>query len=415
MLKRLIPFNQRELTVLGLLGAGHLLSHFYILVLPPLFPLLKGEFDVTFVALGMLVTLNSLVTSVAQTPFGFLVDRFDSRKILVAGLVFQGCMIGAIGFTDSYLAALALFGLAGIANAVFHPVDYAILSGSIARDRVGQAFSIHTFTGNIGWVIAPGTVLALTALWNWRTAIVIVAGAAFVVAALIVWQRHKLREEESAPRSGDEASPNPHSTRAGLALLMRPTILMAFLFFALIPMSFGAIRVFSVSALVALYGYSLTAANVALTVFLIGTSCGILFGGLFVDRLNRPQAMAGGGFLGGAIFVALVGAIALPFAVVVAAIGAAGFCAGVVQPARDLLIRKVTPAGAAGKVFGFVSTGIGVGGAIMPMVFGLILDFGDPRAVFWLAGIFFLVGLVTVSRFATIGKRVWSTGESGAG
>ena len=147
--RRLFPFTAGETNVLALVGAGHLLSHFYVLALPPLFPLLKGEFDVTYVALGMLVSVNALTTSVAQTPFGFLVDRIGSRRFLVAGLILQGCLIIAIGFTDSYLAALALFGLAGIANAVFHPVDYALLSGSIARERVGQAFSIHTFTGNL--------------------------------------------------------------------------------------------------------------------------------------------------------------------------------------------------------------------------------------------------------------------------
>ena len=149
------------------------------------------------------------------------------------------------------------------------------------------------------------------------------------------------------------------STREGVALLLSPTILMAFAFFMLIPMSFGAIRVFSVSALVDLYDYSLIDANVVLTGFLAGTAAGILVGGLFVDRVKRPEMMAGGGFLGGALFVVVVGALPLPYVLVIAAIAVAGFCAGVVQPARDLLVRQITPEGSAGKVFGFVSTGIG--------------------------------------------------------
>ena len=398
---------------MALIGAGHLLSHFYVLALPPLFPLLKGEFDVTYVALGMLVTVNAMTTSMAHTPFGFLVDRFGSRRILIAGLIFQGCTIIAIGFTENYLEALVLFGIAGIANAVFHPVDYAILSASIARERVGQAFSVHTFAGNFGWVLAPGVILTLTALFDWRVAIMVAGCGSFVVAFFIVWQFDAL-VEESEPGATSTQAPPKQSTRAGVALLLSPTILMAFAFFMLIPMSFGAVRVFSVSALVDLYGYSLNAANIALTGFLIGTSVGILAGGLFVDRLQRPEYMAGAGFLGGAVFVTLIGTITLPFVLVVAAIVAAGFCAGVVQPARDLLVRQVTPEGSAGKVFGFVSTGIGVGGAIMPLVFGYVLDLGDPRRLFWLAGIFFLVALVTVTRFGAGGKRVWKAGESGA-
>ncbi len=414
MFRRLFPFTAGESKILGLVGAGHLLSHFYVLALPPLFPLLKGEFDVTYFALGMMVTVNALTTSVAQTPFGFLVDRFGSRRILVAGLILQGCLIVAIGFTDSYLAALALFGLAGIANAVFHPVDYAILSGSIARERLGQAFSIHTLTGNLGWVITPGVMLSLTALFDWRVALVIVGCAPFVVAAFVLWQFNAIVEERPSVDQGSEPA-EAQSTRDGLALLLSPTILMAFVFFMLIPMSFGAMRVFSVSALVDLYGYSLNYAVAALTGFLIGTSGGILVGGLFVDRLRRPELMAGAGFIGGAVFVVVIGSVPLPYALVCTAMVAAGFCAGIVQPARDLLVRRVTPEGSAGKVFGFVSTGIGVGGAIMPLVFGLVLDLGDPRGVFWLAGVFFIVALVTIGRFGATGKRVWKASESSAG
>lgn len=202
MLHRLFPFSTREAKVLGQVGAGHLLSHFYILALPPLFPLLKGEFDVTYVALGMMITVNSITTSVAQTPFGFLVDRLGSRRILIGGLIVQGCLIVGIGFTDSYLAALGLFGLAGIANAVFHPVDYAILSGSISRERVGQAFSIHTFTGNLGWVVAPGVMLSLTALYDWRAALVIVGCAPFIVAA-------SCGNSTPSPKSARSKKPTP--------------------------------------------------------------------------------------------------------------------------------------------------------------------------------------------------------------
>ena len=414
MLRRLFPFTGAEANVLALVGAGHLLSHFYVLALPPLFPLLKGEFDVTYVALGMMVTVNALTTSIAQTPFGFLVDRFGSRRILVAGLILQGSLIVAIGFTNSYLAALALFGLAGVANAVFHPVDYAILSGSIARERVGQAFSIHTFTGNMGWVITPGIMLSLTALFDWRIALVIVGCAPFVVAAFVIWRFDAIVEERSSSPDANQAG-ETQSTRDGLSLLLSPTILLAFAFFMLIPMSFGAMRVFSVSALVDLYGYSLNYAVAALTGFLAGTSAGILVGGVFVDRLHRPELMAGAGFVGGAAFVVVIGSVPLPYVLVCTAMVAAGFCAGVVQPARDLLVRRVTPEGSAGKVFGFVSTGIGVGGAIMPLVFGFVLDLGDPRWVFWLAGVFFIIALVTIGRFGATGKRVWKVSESSTG
>lgn len=396
----LFSFSPTESRALGVVSAGHLMSHFYVLVLPPLYPVLKEEFGVSYAELGLTATAYAILTGLAQTPVGFLVDRIGGRRLLVGGLIAMGLAIAAIGFSSSFWAVVLLYGLAGLANTVFHPANYAILSASIPRERIGRAFSIHTFVGHIGWAIAPGIVIALTALWNWRTAMVVTGLASVAIAALIEWQRAALREERASTAASGAASP---SIRDGIALLFSPAILLAFVFFVLIAMGFGALRQFAVSALVVGWDLPLATANAVLSGFLIGSPIGILIGGLYVDRMKQPALMAAGGFVVGAAATLAVGSLPLPIAGLTVTLAVAGLCAGMVQPARDLMLRRMTPEGSAGKVFGFATTGLGFGGAVMPPLFGWVLDQGDPRWVFWLAAAFLLASLVTVFRFGRAG------------
>ena len=74
----------------------------------------------------------------------------------------------------------------------------------------------------------------------------------------------------------------------------------------------------------------------------------------------------------------------------VSAIGAAGFLFGIIAPSRDMLVRAAAPVGAEGRVFGIVSTGFNIGGAVGPVLFGWLLDSGRPEGVFWSAVLFML-------------------------
>jgi sugar phosphate permease len=134
---------------------GHFFSHFYLLVLPPLFPLIKGEFAVSFTALGAVIMARSIGTIVAQYPMGVLVDRYAARYFLIGGLALTGLAVALLSVTTSYGFLLALAFLAGLGNSVFHPANYAILEETVSESRLGRAYSAHTLSGNIGWVLAP--------------------------------------------------------------------------------------------------------------------------------------------------------------------------------------------------------------------------------------------------------------------
>lgn len=383
---------RRDLKVISLIGTAHFFSHFYILVLPPLFPLLHGEFGVGYTALGLALAVLNGTTGLTQAPVGFLVDRFGARAILIAGLALFSLAIGLIGFFPSYPMLLALMVVAGLGNSVFHPADYAILASAVEQRRMGRAFSIHTFGGFAGFALAPPVIVSLTALFNWRIALALVGAAGLVVSVLLLVSselRHSERERgrRTADRSGGIA---------GVRLLLTGPILMSLVFFAMLSMSQGGYTSFSVAAIEALYRVPLAEASMPLTVYLTASAIGVLAGGWVADRTTRHHHVVGVSFLLVALFSALVPELRPPLPITAGLFGLAGFFSGVVAPSRDMMVRAVTPPGASGKVFGFVTTGFNVGGIVAPLLFGAVLDFGDPGMVFWTIAGLSLLTLVVV-------------------
>ena len=162
-----------------LIGNGHFLSHFYSLCMPPLFLAWQSAFNVTFAELGLAVALMSGATAICQTPLGFLVDRHGARRFLIGGALLMSLSIIAMGFATSFWQILALAPLSGIGNSVFHPCDYAILSGSVDKDRMGRAFALHTFSGNLGFAAAPPVMAVLMVSFGWRVSLMLVGLLAY--------------------------------------------------------------------------------------------------------------------------------------------------------------------------------------------------------------------------------------------
>ncbi len=383
--------------VLGFIGSAHFMSHVFNLALPPLFPLLVKDTGLSYTELGFVMTAYALAGALFTTPMGFLVDRWGGRTVLTLGLALQSGAILAVGFVSSFWAMTVLFVLAGVAYSVYHPSDYAILSASIPRDRLGRAFSFHAFTGNTGSAATPPVMVAIAAFWDWRVAMIAVGAFGLCLAAAIALQGDSLSDQAETPRrkKAEDDSGEKRGWKQDLLVLTYPPILLCFLFYVISSIGFGGFRAFSVSGIVELYGAPLAAASGALTGFLVGSSAGILAGGWVADRYGAKMITAAAGFLGAAALIAFTGAVSMPMVLIVAVLSFAGFMRGMVQSTRDLFVLSVTPPGGAGKVFGFVYNGSLFGAAIMPLVFGLALDNGNPQGVFYLTAGFMVAALCT--------------------
>lgn len=388
------PAN-RDLKVMALIGVAHGCSHFFQLILPPLFPFLREEFQVSYTELGLVMTLFYVTSGLLQTPAGFLVDRIGARRVLTGGLAIFCTAILLYGLAPTYWMLIPVAILAGIGNSVFHPADFSILNASIDQRRLGRAYSTHTLGGNLGWVLAPVLMAAGAALLGWRAGPVIAALVGYAVLAAVLLNRDLLREDTGPRKHGEAAAPKalPY---AGPVLSL--PVVMCFLYFLLLAFALSSMQSFLVPTLAALHGTPIQLATAALTAFLLGASVGVIAGGWVADRGVRLEFIVIAGLLGAAGLVLTVSTFALPGTLLVAAIAGAGFLQGFTTPSRDLIVRGAAPKGASGRVFGFVYSGLDAGSAVAPLVIGLLLDHGHADRVLWFVAA--MLGLTTLTAVA---------------
>jgi MFS family permease len=380
-----------DVRVITLICSGHMVSHFLQLTLPPLFPVLRDELGVSWVALGVVSSVFYAVSGLAQTVAGFFVDHFGARRVLLSGMVLFGAAIALAGLAPSYWTLLPIAALAGLGNSVFHPADYSMLNQTVSARRIARAYSVHQISGNLGWVLAPVLVVGVTHLAGWRVALFTAGGVALAVTAVLAFQTRGL----GAPLPPLERA-HGVGLRADLRLLTAAPILMAFGYFVLLTASTSGIQTFAVPALGMIYHAPLTVAAGALTVYLIGNASGVLLGGFLADRATRHDLVAAAGVLSAATLMMVLASGALPLGAVSAVMALSGFSMGVTAPSRDMLVRAATPRGSSGKVFGFVYSGLDTGALIAPPVYGFLLDHGEARGMFFTIAAVMLVMIATV-------------------
>jgi MFS transporter, FSR family, fosmidomycin resistance protein len=374
-------------------SVAHFVSHFFMLVLPPLFAFVRADYAVTYTEIGLALTVFNTVSAVAQTPAGFLIDRINARFALIAGLVIGGIGFAIAAMIDSYWVLIAAFGLVGLGNTVYHPSDYALLSRHVAPARISQAYAVHSFAGMLGSAAAPGAVLLMHSLYGWRGAFLGAAALGFLAALGLLFTPGG----EAAPAAGKPPAATAASDPANRRLLLTAPILVNFVFFLIYAFASTGLQNFSVVALDQLYGTSPVTANTALSGYLLMSALGVLIGGWMAGRMTHHRFIAALGLGATAIVALLIGSFDLGALLLVLVMALAGLCGGMVMPSRDLIVREVTPPGSFGKVFAFVTTGYHVAGILAPLAFGALLDHGEPRAIFMTVTVFTLLAICAVA------------------
>lgn len=380
--------QRKDWLIISLVGAVHASSHFFQLVLPTLYLSLAHEYGYDFVKLGLLASVFFLVSCVGQASSGFVVDRIGPAPVLRFGLscfVVSGLLIAGSG---GYLMLLLAAGIGGIGNSVFHPVDYSILNHRVSAGRLGHAFSAHGLTGNLGWALTPVFMAVFIYWFNWRVA-AFAAAALVAFVLLLTWMgRSLLAGKDVAPavttnEQATTASPTPQldlSNQTAMqtlkTLLAQHALWGAFLFFAFTSIALSAVQNYTIPMLGEVYGIDHIMAGTTLSAYMVAAALGMLAGGFLVGATpNTERTVAVSLVLAGLLLVVLAYGAVVP-SVAMVLVGLAGFCSGVSAPSRDMLIRRVTPKGATGTVYGLVYSGMDVGSSLAPIGFGLMLDAG---------------------------------------
>ena len=391
-----VPLRQ-DASVMGLVGLAHACSHFSHLLLPVMFPVFMKEFGWSFSELGLMSTVFFVVSGVGQASAGFVVDRLGARPVMWVSVAMfvLACLAAAsaTGYSGMLLAAV----LAGLGNCAFHPVDFTILNQRVSTPRLGYAFSVHGLTGNLGWAAAPAFLMGITALAGWRAAYIAAALLYAGILALLVLRKDLLL---TTPRPKVQAGQGGESD---LAFMRLPVVWWCFAFFLLSTMTLAVVQNFSVPILKALQNVSLETASMTLTAYMLCGAVGMFFGGFVAAQYPRwSDRVVASCMTAAAICMALCASGVFGAAGTLAVLAATGLAVGVGGPSRDLMIKKATPKGATGRVYGMVYSGLDVGFALSPLLFGAFMDRGWYAATLLGAA---LVLLLSVGAALGVGKR----------
>jgi len=380
---------RRDARIIGVVGLAHGVSHFLQLALPPLFPLLRAEYAVSWTLLGFIAGTFYVASGAVQFAAGFFVDRLGARPVLLGGMAML--VVGTLGASlapdPSWLFPCAA--IMGAGNGVFHPSDFAILNANVTARRLGHAYSMHGVGGNLGYALAPVVSFGLGAAFGWRIALVAMGLVGLVMLGVLASQRRIL----TSHRAPDA---HAHTLKGSVVLFVQPAIVLCFLYFVFQTAASIGLQTFLPSALNTGLAVPLVVATSAVTAYLLGGTAGIVIGGFLAVRTERHDRVAATGLLVGASLLPLVAANLVPLPWLVPLFVVVGLFIGATGPSRDLIVRNATPKGAAGRVYGFVYSGLDIGATLGPIWFGVMLDHRMPREMFYVIALLLVVAIGTV-------------------
>ena len=377
-----------DVAVIGLVGLAHASSHFSHLLLPLMFPVFMKTFGLSYSELGFLMSVFFVVSGMGQASAGFVVDRFGARPVMYGSLLVLSLACVVASFAESYTGLMVAAAMLGVGNCSFHPVDFTILNQRVSAPRLGYAFSAHGLTGNLGWAVAPVFMVSLSTMFDWRVAY-LGAGVAFLsILLLLVWQRDALLTHVV---DHQQAADGTHT----LAFMKIPVVWWCFGFFFLSTMTLAVVQSFSVSILLAMYSVTFEAATMTLTAYMLCAAAGMFVGGFVAARWPRQSdKVVAVCMTVAAIFMALCGSGLFDAMTTMVILAATGLAIGVGGPSRDMMIKKATPKGATGRVYGMVYSGLDVGFAVSPVIFGVFMDHGWYGATLLGAAIVLLLSVL---------------------
>jgi FSR family fosmidomycin resistance protein-like MFS transporter len=395
---------RRDAEVIGLISVAHGTSHFYHLILAPLFPWLKVEFGLSYAELGFLMTMFFIVSTIMQAAAGFWVDHSGPLKVLFFGVATLAVSAIVLSFSTGYWGLLIGACLAGLGNGVFHPADYTLINRRVSPERVAHAYSMHGVSGALGWAASPAVLVAVTTFAGWRQALLVASAIAFVILAVLYCRRHVLMGTQE--QRDLEESVRKNSSVLSFDYLKLPMVWMCWGFFFLTALALSGVQSFAPTAMQLLYDLPIALTTTAYSSYMLASAGGMFLGGFVAARARFPERVIAIGFILGSSISVLIAMTMVSGSTMMSLFTVMGFCVGIAGPSRDLMIRSATPKEASGRVFGTVYSGLDSGLAIGPLMFGLLMDWKMMPGVFILIAAFLMMALLTAYRVGENNRSV---------
>ncbi len=267
----------------SILALGHMVNDSYSNVVPPLLPILKSAYDLSYTASGMLMTVFTITSSIVQPVFGYYADKHGRRWLVAlstAWIAFFMSLIGLVSYLNldksgSYTAILLLVAVAGFGSASYHP-QASTMVPRISGSHKGFGVSLFSAGGNLGYAIMPLLVVPVTAIWGLKgTVIFMIPG--FIMTLLLYRYAPDTRSTGAHIRL-EELVKDISSVVKPLLTVTGVVCMRAWIFFGLItflPLYFAARH------------ESPTIASIHLFILLLFGAVGGLIGGAASDKYGR--------------------------------------------------------------------------------------------------------------------------------
>ncbi|MBU3577072.1 MFS transporter [Polynucleobacter sp. UK-Kesae-W10] len=392
-----------DVRVIGLISLAHGSSHFFHLVLPSMFPWLKDAFALSYAELGLLMSIFFVVSCVVQAASGFLVDHIGARPVLFAGVGLLA--LAALTYSQSNGYAMLILGavIAGCGNGVFHPVDYTLINHKVSPPNLPYAYSMHGVTGYLGWAAAPAFMVGITQISDWRMAFLSATILEGLILLILWFNRGQLIDDVKERHAQSHADTRSSNTNP-FAFLKLAAVWLCWIFFFFSMASTSSLQSFAPSALFSIYGVPMISGSYFITLLALGSAGGVLLGGYLAAKLQAPERIVSSCLSVTILMCLLLATGVIPVALIPVLFCLLGFGYGLVAPSRDLMVKNATPKGVAGRVYGVVYSGIDLGAAVGPFIFGFFMDAGLPKALFIGIALFQLMIIPTVFKVSSSGQ-----------
>ncbi len=364
----------------------HLLNDMLQALLPAVYPILQGGFNLSFAQVGFLTLTYQLTGSIFQPFIGHFTDRRPMPYSLPTGMALSMVGMLTLAFAPNYGTLLAGGMLLGLGSSIFHPESSRIAHLASGGSH-GLAQSLFQVGGSFGSALGP-LAAAFIVLPRGQSGLAWFALVALAGIIILTGLGHWYQSNGHAKRPQNKITTAPHPALSRRQVLLAMAVLIALLFSKYIYLaSFTSYYTFY---LMDHFGVTTRTAQILQFVFFTAVASGATAGGPIGDRLGRKFV----------IWVSILGV--LPFSLALPHVGleatvilsvVIGFVISSAFPAIVVYGQELMP-GRVGMVSGlFFGLIFGIGGIGAAML-GSLADWKGVAFVFLICSFLPAIGIL---------------------